>query len=119
MMRSHLFSSVGKVRALVEPFVRSRSQEGETVAQFVRRRAGEEVLTNLVMPAMGNIWAGDPEQLELESALANLFELEKKHIISKKIYSIKYPRRCKTPYLLGTCCVAIITSLGAYIERKI
>lgn len=74
-----LLSALGKMRLLAEPLVRSRSPEGETLAQFTRRRAGREVLRVLVDPFVSGMWAGNPEELELRSVLPKLYELEKKY----------------------------------------
>lgn len=79
LMGSRLITSVGKMRMLGELFVRSRSKEGETVAQFVRRRAGEELLDNIVAPFIANAWAGDPEVLELKASYSKLLEMEDKY----------------------------------------
>jgi len=79
LMGSRLLTGVGKVRAFAEPFVRSHSKEGETIAQFVRRRAGEEILDNVVAPFIAGTWAGDPESLELRSSGSKILELEEKY----------------------------------------
>ena len=79
LMSSRLITSVGKMRVLAEPFVRSHSKEGETVAQFLRRRVGEEFLDNVAAPFIANAWAGDPEVIELKASNSKLLELEEKY----------------------------------------
>lgn len=79
LIGSRLITGVGKLRALAELFIRTHSEEGETIAQFVRRRAGSEMLDNLVTPFVSSRWAGDPEALEVKSSFAKLFELEEKY----------------------------------------
>ncbi len=39
-----------------------------SVAEYVRQRAGEEVLDRLVAPLLGGVYAGDPERLSLAAA---------------------------------------------------
>ena len=39
-----------------------------SVADYVRQRAGDEVLDRLVAPLLGGVYAGDPEQLSLAAA---------------------------------------------------
>ena len=39
-----------------------------SVADYVRQRAGEEVLDRLVAPLLGGVYAGDPERLSLAAA---------------------------------------------------
>ena len=77
--RSALLSTRGKLRLLAEPFVRRGDGGGESVAEFVRRRLGSEVLANLVDPFLTGVYAGDSEQLGAETVLAELVELERDH----------------------------------------
>jgi len=77
--RTALLSPRGKLRALAEPFVRRGDAGGESVAEFVRRRLGPEVLANLVAPFLTGVYAGDAEQLGAETVLADLVELERDH----------------------------------------
>lgn len=74
---SRLISTAGKLRAMFEPFVRSKSKDDETLAQFVERRAGKEILEALVDPFASGVWAGDPRQLEMKSVLPKFVEIER------------------------------------------
>ena len=76
-MRSGIMSFGGKIRMMAEPFVRSRSPGLETLAGFVRRRVGKEVLAALVDPFVSGVWAGDAEELEVESCFPRLVEVER------------------------------------------
>jgi protoporphyrinogen/coproporphyrinogen III oxidase len=49
----------------------------ESVAAFVRRKFGEELLDRLVGPFVSGIYAGDPERLSLRSAFPQLYDAEK------------------------------------------
>ncbi len=73
-----LLSFRAKVRVLGEPW-RGRGGAGQTVAEFVRRRLGPEVLDFTVQPFVSGIYAGDPERLMLESAFPALAEMERAH----------------------------------------
>jgi oxygen-dependent protoporphyrinogen oxidase len=66
----------GMARALAEPFIRSKSAEGESVAQFFRRRFGSQAHERLAAPFIGGIYAGDPEKLCVAAAFPRLVELE-------------------------------------------
>ncbi len=80
MLTTPLLSAHGKLRALADLVLPRRSAGGEeTVAAFVRRRAGEEILERVVTPYVGGIFAGDPEALSVEAAFPRLVELERKH----------------------------------------
>jgi protoporphyrinogen/coproporphyrinogen III oxidase len=52
---------------------------GESVAHFVRRKFGDELLEKLVGPFVSGIYAGDPERLGLRSAFPQLFTAESAH----------------------------------------
>jgi oxygen-dependent protoporphyrinogen oxidase len=77
--RTDLLSTRAKLRLLAEPFVRRGDAGGESVAEFVRRRLGPEVLEKLVGPFLTGVYAGDEEELGAETVLAGLVELERGH----------------------------------------
>ena len=80
MLTTRLFSLRAKLRVLLEPLVRRRATDGdESVASFVRRRLGPEVLDYAVDPFVSAIFAGDPETLSMMHAFPRLFELEQQH----------------------------------------
>src|SRR3989304_1131547 len=60
---TRLFSSRAKLRLLCEPFIGRGAQDAEeTVADFVRRRLGTELLDYAINPFVGGGYAGDPAQ---------------------------------------------------------
>lgn len=80
MLSSKLLSFKAKLRVLLEPLVRTRTQEDdESVASFVRRRLGREVLDYAVDPFISGIFAGDPETLSMAHAFPRVAELERKY----------------------------------------
>lgn len=68
-----------KLRMLCEPFIPKGVREDETLAEFVRRRLGEEPLHELVGPFVSGVYAGDPERLVVRHALPKLHRLEQAH----------------------------------------
>jgi oxygen-dependent protoporphyrinogen oxidase len=80
MLRTRLFSIPAKLRVLLEPLVRPRGgHEDESVASFVRRRLGREVLDYAVDPFISGIFAGDPESLSMAHAFPRVHALEREH----------------------------------------
>jgi protoporphyrinogen/coproporphyrinogen III oxidase len=73
--------SVGtKLRILTEPFRRSRPPDAdESIAAFVRRKFGPDLLANLVAPFVSGVWAGDPEKLSLASSFPSVRQLEERY----------------------------------------
>jgi oxygen-dependent protoporphyrinogen oxidase len=53
--------------------------EEESVAQFVRRKFGHEILEYLVAPFVSGVYAGDPEKLSLRAAFPSLDEWERSY----------------------------------------
>ena len=79
-LRSRLISWPGKMRMGMEMFVpRSQGDQDESLASFVRRRLGTELLNKIAGPLMGGIHAADPERLSLKSTFPMFLEMEKKH----------------------------------------
>jgi oxygen-dependent protoporphyrinogen oxidase len=62
-----------------EPFVRSRSPEHESVADFVSRRISPEFLDKAIDPFVSGVYAGDPRDLSMRSAFPKLYEMERDH----------------------------------------
>jgi oxygen-dependent protoporphyrinogen oxidase len=79
-LRSRLISWPGKMRAGLEVFIpRARGDGDESLAGFVRRRLGNELLNKIAGPLMGGIYAADPERMSLKSTFPMFLEMEKKH----------------------------------------
>ena len=79
-LRSRLISWPGKMRMGMEVFIpRARGDEDESLAGFVRRRLGNELLNKIAGPLMGGIYAADPERMSLKSTFPMFLEMEKKH----------------------------------------
>lgn len=73
------FSAGAKLRLLKEPFVKSKSPDGESVAEFFERRLGREIVERAADPFIAGIYAGNPENLSVKAAFPRLYELEKEY----------------------------------------
>jgi oxygen-dependent protoporphyrinogen oxidase len=74
-----LLSTRAKLRLLGEPFAGPGPDGPESVASFVRRRLGPEVLDYAVNPFVGGVFAGDPERLSVRHAFERLCAMEREH----------------------------------------
>ncbi len=75
-----LFTLRAKLRLFREPFIPPAPPETEeTIAQFVRRRLGRELLDYAVSPFVSGVYAGDPERLSVRHAVAKIYALEREH----------------------------------------
>jgi len=78
VLRSPIFSSRGKARLALEPLIpRRRENTDESLASFVRRRLGQEVLDRVAQPLVGGIYGADPEELSLAATLPRFLERER------------------------------------------
>lgn len=75
-----LLSFPGKMRMLMEPFMRhAKPKEDESLANFTRRHFGQETLDRLAGPLLGGIYGGDPEEMSMAATFPRLRSLENKH----------------------------------------
>ena len=77
MAANDYFSLKARLRLLKEPFVKSKSPENESVAEFFERRLGREIVERAADPFIAGIYAGNPENLSVKAAFPRLYELEK------------------------------------------
>jgi len=78
LLATSLLSVCTKFRLLSEPLRRTRPPDSdESVADFVRRKFGAELLEHLVGPFVSGVHAGDPEKLSLRSAFPAVYQWEK------------------------------------------
>ncbi len=80
LLTSSLLSGSTKWRLASEPFRKSQPpEEDESVADFVRRKFGAELLDRLAGPFVSGVYAGDPEKLSLRSAFPSAYQWEKQY----------------------------------------
>ncbi len=98
-LRTPLISWPGKLRMGMEIFVpRARGDQDESLAGFVRRRLGNELLNKIAGPLMGGIYAADPERMSLKSTFPIFLEMEQKHgsLVRGMMKRAKRPANHKT-----------------------
>ena len=79
LARTPLLSRRGRLRLLTEPFRRRARRDDESLAGFVTRRLGPEVLAAAVDPFVAGVYAGDVSQLSVRHAFPRLWEMERRH----------------------------------------
>lgn len=78
LITSGLFTPMGVARAAIEPFIPAKRTVGdESLASFVTRRFGREILDRLAQPLIGGIYSGDPGRLSMQATLPQLLEIER------------------------------------------
>jgi protoporphyrinogen/coproporphyrinogen III oxidase len=80
LLASTLLNPISRWKIASEPFKKSQPPtEEESVAAFVRRKFGNEILEYLVAPFVSGVYAGDPEKLSLKAAFPTLDEWERQY----------------------------------------
>jgi len=75
-----LFSPLGKLRMGLDWIIpRKQTREDESLAEFVRRRLGQEAVERLAEPLLAGIYAGDAEQMSLAATFPQFLELEERY----------------------------------------
>lgn len=77
-LTSPLLSREGKLRAIEDlaiPPEKNRAEE--SVAAFVERRLGKEMLDKIVQPMVGGIYVGDVQKLSAQSCLPEFVQMER------------------------------------------
>ncbi|GAB4216010.1 MAG: protoporphyrinogen oxidase [Roseiflexaceae bacterium] len=79
-LRSPLFSPAAKLRILLERFIPARRDTGdETIASFVRRRFGQEMLERLGEPLLGGIHSCQVERQSMQATFPRFIAMEQQH----------------------------------------
>jgi oxygen-dependent protoporphyrinogen oxidase len=116
LLTSPLLGWRGKLRALGEPFVAAdgAGPDGdESVAAFVRRRWGAELLERVVEPIVGAIWMADVERLSLGAAFPRFRELE------RAPGGVARALRRRAPGADAPAVVGLESGLGALIDALV
>jgi oxygen-dependent protoporphyrinogen oxidase len=80
LLTSSFLGAGSRWKIASEPLRRARPPaDEESVAAFVRRKFGGEILEYLVSPFVSGVYAGDPEQLSLRAAFPQLEQWEREH----------------------------------------
>lgn len=80
MLFSTLITLPGKLRMGFELFIpKKTSPTEETLAQFVTRRFGRELLDKIAEPLVAGIHAGDPETMSIKSSFPRFVDLEENY----------------------------------------
>lgn len=79
-VQSTLISPAGKLRMGMDYFIPARQDDGdETLADFIRRRLGDEALDKIAEPLMSGIYNAEAERQSVLATFPRFRELEKKH----------------------------------------
>jgi oxygen-dependent protoporphyrinogen oxidase len=75
-LASSLISLAGKLRMGMEPFIGKSREQDESLAEFAKRRLGQEAFEVLIDPMASGVFAGDPSLMSLKSCFPRIHEIE-------------------------------------------
>ncbi len=78
-VKTPLFSLKGKFRVLAEPFISKSTNPDQTVAEFTKRRLGQQILDYAINPFVAGIFANSPDSLSLRHAFPMMHNLEQEY----------------------------------------
>ena len=120
LLTSSVLGTGSRLKLISEAMRKTRPPDkDESVASFVRRKFGHEILEYLVSPFVSGVYAGDPEQLSLRAAFPTLDEWERQYgsvlrgaIKSRPAKSGGPPPLCSFERGMATLTQAIAKNLG-------
>jgi oxygen-dependent protoporphyrinogen oxidase len=120
-VRTPLLSLRGKMRVLREPFVPRGVTEDETLAGFVRRRLGSELLDYFIDPFVGGVYAGDPSRLSVAYAFPKLHALEQTYgsLIKGTILGARARRKRATKSKVSSPMLTFDRGLGVFVDALV
>jgi oxygen-dependent protoporphyrinogen oxidase len=124
LLTSSLLGAGSRLKLISEALRKTRPPDkDESVASFVRRKFGHEILEYLVSPFVSGVYAGDPEQLSLRAAFPTLDEWERKYgsvlrgaMKSRPKQQTGPPPLCSFEKGMGTLMQALANKLGASVR---
>jgi oxygen-dependent protoporphyrinogen oxidase len=121
VLRSSLFSTIGKLRLLAEPLVAPRPHgvDDESLASFVTRRFGREVLERVAEPVIAGLYTADADRLSLRMTMPRFLDLESEE--GSVTRGLRKAARSRAPRAFGHGTggggfVAIRGGLGRIVE---
>lgn len=78
LAQTQLLSWPGKLRAACDVVIpkKKNADEDESLASFIRRRLGTEVLERVAQPMISGIYSADPEKLSLKATFPQFLKME-------------------------------------------
>ncbi len=92
-----LLSLGGKLRLLKEPFVKPRTEASdESLGSFLRRRLGDEMVDNIVKPAIGSVYLGNVDAMSVQVSFGRFAEMEQQHgSVVKGMFALMKEKRAE------------------------
>lgn len=120
-IKSSLISWPGKIRMAMDLFIpKKKTNEEESLAEFVKRRLGREALEKIAEPLVAGIHAGTPETMGLRSTFPRFIELEQQYgsLIRGMIKRRKLAKKLESQARVKrTMFLTLKDGLGEWIDR--
>ncbi len=121
-VRSPMFTLRGKFRIGMDLIIPRRKEVGdESLADFIRRRFGQEAVDKIGGPLLAAIHQADPERLSLLATFPRFAAMEREHgslIRAMRVQSRKRsPSKCKPPAMFKSLKLGLGEMVEALVQR--
>ena len=116
-LQSGLLSWPGKLRAICEPLLPSRKPSDESLASFVRRRFGRELLDWMAQPLIAGIYGASAEDLSLRATFPKFMEMERTY--GSVLLGLKKTRRSEGGDTASGARYSLFTSLRPGMQKLV
>ena len=103
-LRSSLISFTGKIRMGLEIFIpKKKTDEDESLGDFVTRRLGKEALDKIAEPLIAGIHGGDPKSMSVRASFPKFVQMEEQYgsLIRGMLAKMSKMRGAKKPAPTG------------------
>lgn len=115
---SPLISPLGKLRMALDLIIPARRDDGdETLAEFVRRRLGNEALDRLAEPILSGIHSAECERQSIMATFPRFRDLEKRYGSMMRGMLASRRNAPKTPAAHQSPFMTLRTGMGSLVER--
>ena len=121
MLRSRLISWFGKLRMGLDLLLPTKTNDGdESLGAFVCRRFGREAYENFIEPLMSGIYAGDGDQLSLQSTFPYLRDLEIKYgSLARGARQVRKQSKGQAVHGSRSAFLTLTTGLGEVVKALV
>lgn len=98
-LTSPILSLFGKLKLLQDLYMPVQSDKEISISDFFEKRFGQELVDNIITPALTGIYAGNPKQMSLQATFPFLAEWEQESgsVIKGAIQAMKRRKQLSTP----------------------
>lgn len=107
------------IRSLFRDVTTAGIETDRSIGEFIRQRLGEDILDCFINPLVSGVYAGDPENLSIQSCFPSLFAMQKEYGSLCKGTLINALRKNKTKKTVPYSLFTLRRGLYSLVERLV